>query len=230
MGVHRKLVPTLEEKLVYTGGDGSYFQVYASPYGKISAMCCGENTHDLYKYALLAMGTQIHVAAWPSFPDNLFNKRHRDSVDFRVRQFANAGKIFVINCCGITDSQNVTACCDTQEEKNTIVVNSGGGSSIIGPGGEYLASPLYEGEAVLVAEVSLEDCLPGKQLHNVLGHYTRWDVFSLNFNQRRLTPFADGPLNKGTLDDSVGLREIREEVSKINQRIDGIVEELKKSK
>ena len=68
MGVHRKLVPTNVEKLVFTGGDGSYLNVYDTPYGKISAMNCGEHAHDLYKYALLAMGTQIHIAAWPSFP------------------------------------------------------------------------------------------------------------------------------------------------------------------
>ncbi len=230
MGVHRKLVPTLAEKLVYTGSDGSYFRVFDTSYGKISAMNCGEHSHDLHKYALLAMGTQIHVAAWPSFPDSLFNKRHRDSVEFRVRQFADEGKIFVINCCGITDAQNVEVCCDTREEKEAIVVNSGGGSSIIGPGGQYLAGPLYEGEAVQVAEVSLEDCLPGKQLHNVLGHYTRWDVFSLNFNPRRLTPFAGAPSSPAIPDDSPGLQEIREEVANINRKIDGLVEEIKKIK
>jgi len=75
--------------------------------------------------------------------------------------------------------------------QSKIVKNSGGGSSIIGPNGEYLAGPLYDGEAVLTAEISLEDALPGKQIHNVLGHYTRWDVLSLNFNNEKLVPFKN---------------------------------------
>jgi aliphatic nitrilase len=230
VGVHRKLVPTVSEKLIYSSGDGSHFRVFETSYGKISGMVCGEHTNDLYKYALLSMGTEIHVAGWPAFPDRLFGKRQRDSIDFRVRQFANEGKIFVINCCSVTDSQNVEACCDTAEEKQPVVLNSGGGSAIIGPGGEYLAGPLYEGEAVLTAEISLEDCLPGKQLHNVLGHYTRWDIFSLNFNGRKLAPFAEGSCGGDSSEYASGLREIRDELIKVNRRVEGLAEELKKAK
>lgn len=73
MGVHRKLVTTSTEKLLYTGGDGSHLNVYDTQYGKLSAMNCGEHTHDLYKYALLAMGTEIHVAAWPPFTKQILS-------------------------------------------------------------------------------------------------------------------------------------------------------------
>lgn len=189
VGVHRKLVPTETEKLVFSGGDGSYLNVFDTPYGKLSSLNCGEHAHSLYKYALLAMGAQIHVASWPSFPRNIYGKSHLDSIDFRVRQFAHEGKLFLVNACAVTDAQNRDACCDTQSEKDNIVIGSGGGSAIIGPSGEYLAGPLYEGEGVIAAEICLEDALPGKQTHNVLGHYTRYDVLSLNFNRSRLTPF-----------------------------------------
>ena len=191
LGVHRKMVPTTLEKLVYSGGDGSYLNVYETPYGRLSAMVCGEHAHSLYKYALLAMGTQIHVAGWPPFPDHLFDQKSRDSVDFRVRQFAHEGKIFVISACGVVDDQNIGFCCETQGEKDDILANSSGGSSIIGPNGEYLAGPMSGGEGVLTAEISLEEAIPGKQVHNVLGHYTRWDVLSLNFNRERLSPFRN---------------------------------------
>lgn len=197
MGVHRKMVATGIEKLIFSTGDGSYLNVYDTPYGKLSAMNCGEHAHSLYKYAILAMGTQIHIAGWPSFPAWSFYAARQgmniqqDSVDFRVRQFAHEGKIFVISCCAIVDAQNITLCCDTEEEKQKIVENSGGGSSIIGPSGEYLAGPAYEGEVVLTADISLEDAIAGKQMHNVLGHYTRWDIFSLNFNRERLSPFKN---------------------------------------
>lgn len=194
MGVHRKLVPTFVEKLIYSGGDGSHLNAYDTRYGKLSAMVCGEHANSLYKYALLSMGTQIHVAGWPTFPRHIFDQAQRDSVEFRVRQFAHEGKIFIINSCGIADDQNIAFCCNSQDERERIVSGTGGGSSIIGPNGEYLAGPLYEGEGVVIAEISLEDALPGKQIHNVLGHYTRWDVLSLNFNRQRLSPFGATPL------------------------------------
>lgn len=226
MGVHRKMVPTLVEKFVYSSGDGSYHNVYDTPYGKLSAMVCGEHAHSLYKYALLAMGTQVHVAGWPIFPDNLFAQAQRDSVQFRVRQFAHEGKIFVINSCGIADEQNIEYCCHTQEEKDNIV-NGGGGSAIIGPNGEYLVGPVFEGEKVLVAEICLEDALPGKQTHNVLGHYTRWDVLSLNFNRERLLPFKnDHDRGAGPGNFSSEFEETRKKLGEVNEKLDILTKRL----
>lgn len=222
LGVHRKLVPTVSEKLVFSSGDGSYLNVYDTPYGKLSALNCGENTHSLYKYALLAMGAQIHVAGWPAFPANIYPKSLQDAIDYRVRAFAHEGKIFIINSCGIADEQNIAVCCDTQEEKENILANSGGGSSIIGPNGEFLAGPVYEGEAILTADISLEDALPGKQAHNVLGHYTRWDVLSLNFNRQKLSPFTSD-IEANSVDLSTELRSIDERFREIIEKLDLIL-------
>lgn len=224
MGVHRKLVVTNVEKLVYSQGDGSHLNVYDTSYGKLSALQCGEHAMSLSKYALLAMGTQIHVAGWPSFPRNVNGEGQRDSVEFRARQFAHEGKIFVINSCGVTDKQNIDFCCDTQDEKDNIV-SEGGGTSIIGPNGQYLAGPLYEGEAVLTAEISLEDALPGKMKHNVLGHYSRWDVLSLNFNRERLSPF----MNESTREKdalSLELQETRERLRELGDKVNELTEKL----
>jgi hypothetical protein len=80
-------------------------------------MVCGEHAHSLYKYALLAMGAQIDVAGWPIFPANLFDQAQRDSVQFRVCQFAHKGKIFVINYCGIADEQNMNFAATLRRKK-----------------------------------------------------------------------------------------------------------------
>jgi aliphatic nitrilase len=220
MGVHRKLVNTLEEKYIFTYGDGSYQRVYDTPFGKLSAMNCGEHAHSLFKYSLLAMGAQIHVASWPSFPSHIYKQEQRDSVDFRVRQFAHEGKIFVINSCSICDRQNIDFCCNTDEEKQGLKEGSGGGSSIIGPGGNYLAGPMPDGEGVLTAEISLEDTLPGKQMHNVVGHYTRWDIFSLKFNQDRLMPFQT-PVSPDMPTNDIS------ELEKIRRDLKGLKEQFK---
>lgn len=228
MGVHRKMVPTETEKLVFSSGDGSYLNVYDTTYGRLSALNCGEHAHSLYKYALLAMGTQIHVASWPSFPENLYGEKQRNSVDFRVRQFAHEGKIFMISSCSIMDEQNIAFCCDTQEEKENIIENSGGGSAIIGPNGEYLAGPLYQGEGVLTAEISLEDALPGKQTHNVLGHYTRYDVLNLNFNRERLTPFKAPPSSQDASDPLADqLKKVREDIHQLDEKLDFLLQKMK---
>ena len=227
MGVHRKLVSTFMEKFVFTPGDGSYLNVYDTPYGKLSAMNCGEHAHSLFKYAVLAMGTQVHVAAWSAFPANIYQQSQRNSVDFRVRQFAHEGKIFVINSCGVCDKQNIDFCCDTEEEKENIVENSGGGSSIIDPSGDYLAGPMPDGEGVLTAEICLDDSFPGKQLHNVVGHYTRWDIFTLNANRGRYSPFGNLPPASSGNDFSAELQEVREEIRQLGERLDGIIQQPK---
>ena len=225
MGVHRKLVTTNVEKLVYSNGDGSHLNVYDTAYGKLSGLNCGEHTHSLFRYALLAMGTQIHVAAWPSFPNwSSYTKSPKDQIEsiaFRVRQFAHEGKIFVISSCAVTDEQNIAFCAETEEDKAAVTPGSGGGSSIIGPSGEYLAGPLVAGEGVLTAEISLEDALPGKQTQNVLGHYTRWDVLSLHLNRKRLSPFQnslDPDENLGQISSVVG--ELRSKISEMDRRLE----------
>lgn len=225
MGVHRKLVTTGTERLMFDSGDGGDHRVFDTPYGKLSAMNCGEHAHSLFKYSLLAMGSQIHVASWPAFPDHISEKSHSDTVDFRVRQFAHEGKIFVINSCGIFDQQNIDFCCSSQEEKDSLVANSGGGSSIISPNGGYLAGPVQEGEVVLTAEISLEDALPGKQVHNVLGPYARWDIFSLCFNTAQLTPFQNGKKCR-PIDADSELDTIKKEISECRRQIDKISMQL----
>ena len=55
-----------------------------------------------------------------------------------------------------------------------------GGSSIISPMGEVLAGPVYGKEAVLTAEVDLDDRMRAKFDFDVAGHYARPDVLALN--------------------------------------------------
>ena len=106
--------------------------------------------------------------------------------------------------------------------------NSGGGSAIIGPNGEYLAGPKNNDEGLVVAEINLDDALPGKQAHNVLGHYSRFDVLSLNFNQQRLSPFStritgeDADIRPGN-----ELKQVREELAELKKRLDEHIDQKK---
>ena len=229
LGVHRKMMPTVYEKFVYGPGDGSYLKVFDSPHGKISCLSCGEHNHSLFKYALISMGAQIHVAGWPPFPNEIFNDIQREATNYRLRQFAKEGQLFVLNCCGITDRQNIEACFDTQEDKDNVVENTGGGTSIISPSGSYLAGPVHEGEVVLTAEISLEDAYFGKTQFNVLGDYGRWDVLSLNFNRQKLSPFKNliSP-ECNSSNSSLDLQETKKVLCELNQKLDVLTEYIKK--
>lgn len=212
MGVHRKMMATVYERFIYSPGDGSYLRVFDSPYGKLSGLTCGEHNHSLFKYALLAMGAQIHIAGWPSFPERIFNDIQREATNYRLRQFAKEGQLFILNCCGITDQQNIEACFDLQEDKDNVVPGTGGGTSIIDPAGSFLAGPVHEGEVVLTAEISLTDAFFGKTQFNVLGDYGRWDVLSLNFSREKLLPFKNITPDEN---HSAGLRQELRETNKL---------------
>ena len=65
IGRHRKLQPTHVERTIWGWGDGRDLRVFDTELGKLSGLICWEHTMDLARYALIALGEQIHVAAWP---------------------------------------------------------------------------------------------------------------------------------------------------------------------
>ena len=90
LGKHRKLVPTLGERLVHKGGDGTTLRAFDTDFGRLGGLICGEHLNLLAKYALLARGENIHVASWPAF-------MCRWGGDLILQQYAYEGKLFVIN-------------------------------------------------------------------------------------------------------------------------------------
>ena len=60
---HQKIMPTVGEKLVHTGGHGDTFGAFASEFGPVSGLICGENSNPLAIFALIAEGTRIELFA-----------------------------------------------------------------------------------------------------------------------------------------------------------------------
>ena len=56
LGKHRKIMPTMVEKICWGAGDGSSLRVYDTILGLIGTLICGENGNPLAKFALLAQG------------------------------------------------------------------------------------------------------------------------------------------------------------------------------
>ena len=183
LGRHRKLKPTLAERMLWGEGDGVGLAVYERDYGRISGLSCGEHEMLLPAYALMAQGTQIHVAAWP------YTRHISDSSPVNgllmSRAFASQGSCFVIAIGSLLRPDDVPEIHrDLVRERD--YGNGGGGSCIIAPGGKIIATAPPNHETILTASVTLETVLGLKAVIDVGGHYSRPDVLQLHVNRHPL--------------------------------------------
>ena len=56
---------------------------------------------------------------------------------------------------------------------------------------------LRDEEGVLLADIDLQECVEGKQYHDVVGGYQRLDVFELKVDRRRRKPVTFTDLQEG---------------------------------
>ncbi|BDZ45624.1 nitrilase-related carbon-nitrogen hydrolase [Naasia aerilata] len=69
LNLHRKLVPTHTERIVWAQGDGAGLRAVDTPAGRVGGLVCWEHWMPLARQALHSEGEQIHVAAWPDMPE-----------------------------------------------------------------------------------------------------------------------------------------------------------------
>lgn len=182
LGRHRKLKPTAWERTVWGEGDGSGLRSYERPYGRISGLSCWEHNMVLPGYALMAQGTQIHIAAWPGRepeppPQHMVLWPRQLLLS---RAFASQAGAYVILAGGIRRPE------DTPDRYKPLAgFYHPGDSYIIDPRGEIIAGPA-SGETILLAKGSLEAVLEAKAVCDVAGHYSRPDVLQLLVNDKPL--------------------------------------------
>jgi predicted amidohydrolase len=138
-------------------------------------------------YALMALGTQIHIASWPGGDDS----RH----EFLSRAFASQAAAYVIDV-GATLAPDLVP-----KKYRELAYEQLGESCIIDPYGEIIAGPA-EGETILVADCSMEDIYKAKALCDAAGHYSRPDVFQLLVNKRQPQQVVDMKVSDRELDVS----------------------------
>jgi aliphatic nitrilase len=61
-------------------------------------------------------------------------------------------------------------------------------SGVIGPDGRTVGKPLIDDEGIVYADVDLAKCIQPRQMHDIVGHYNRFDIFDLRVNRRTLQP------------------------------------------
>src|SRR5262249_36340233 len=183
IGKHQKIMPTVGERLVHTGGYGDTFGAFQTEFGPMSGLICGENSNPLAVFALTAEGTRIHVMSWPNhFPVSGDPLRDRVAID--ARSFAQMSKAFVIAACGTVDERMVEMLKgDADTEKFLRDPDSCGGSCIVAPNSRVIAGPMGAEEGILYADCNLEIGIQMKLRHDFAGHYNRPDIFHLQINR-----------------------------------------------
>ena len=183
IGKHQKIMPTVGERLVHTGGFGDTFGVFQTEFGPMSGLICGENSNPLAIFALTAEGTRIYVMSWPNhFPSSGDPLRNRVAVDLQA--FAQMSKAFVVSACGTVDARMIEMLePDAAAERFLRSPDCSGGSVIVAPNSRIIAGPMGCEEGILYAECNLELGVQMKLRHDFAGHYNRPDIFHLHINR-----------------------------------------------
>jgi aliphatic nitrilase len=180
---HQKIMPTVGERLVHTGGYGDTFGAFQSEFGPVSGLICGENSNPLAVFALIAEGTRVHVMSWPNhFPTSGDPLRNRVAIDSQA--FAQMSKAFVISACGTVDDHMIKMLqAGPEAEKFLRDPNCCGGSLIVDPFSRIIAGPMGAEEGILYADCNLELGIQMKLRHDFAGHYNRPDIFQVHVNR-----------------------------------------------
>jgi nitrilase len=179
MGKHRKLMPTAMERLVWGFGDGSTLPVFDTPLGKIGSVICWENYMPMLRMHMYAQGIQLYCAPTAD---------HRDTWLPSMRHIALEGRCFVLSCCQYLTRADCPEDYAAIQGDDPATILMHGGSCIIGPLGQILAGPNFDGPCILIAEFDLDEIPRGKYDFDVVGHYARPDVFRLYVNTQPAPP------------------------------------------
>jgi len=178
--VHRKLMPTHEERLVWAIGDGHGLRTHRLGAFTVGGLNCWENWLPLVRAALYAQGEDLHVAAWPG---SLRNTEHV------TRFIARESRSFVVSVSGLMRRDDIP---DSLPEagllRNTADdVMANGGSCVAAPDGEWLLAPETGVEGLRIAELDHRRVLEERHSLDVAGHYSRPDVTRLFVDRQRQT-------------------------------------------
>ena len=175
---HRKLMPTYEERLVWSPGDGNGLRVHPLGEFTVGGLNCWENWMPLARAALYGQGEDLHIAIWPGGIHNT-----RDITRF----IAMEARSYVVSASGLmrkTDFPPETPNLEAILGKCPDML-ANGGSCIAGPDGDWIVEPVVDKETLIVAALDYKPVLMERQNFDPAGHYARPDVTRLTVNRQR---------------------------------------------
>ncbi|MBX3175456.1 MAG: carbon-nitrogen hydrolase family protein [Gemmatimonadaceae bacterium] len=183
--VHRKLVPTYEERLAWSPGDGHGLRTHRLGAFAVGGLNCWENWMPLPRAVLYAEGEDLHVAIWPGGKHNT-----RDLTRFIARE----GRSFVISVSGLMRRSDVGPDVPQRELLMAALpeVPANGASCIAAPDGSWIVEPVIGEERVIVATIDHALVRRERQNFDLAGHYARPDVTRLVVNRERQRTVSEG--------------------------------------
>ena len=163
---HRKLMPTMHERLFHGVGRGDDLDVAETPAGRVGGLICWENRMPLARYEIYRQGVQIWVA--PTADDS-------DGWISTMRHIAIEAGAFVISAPQYIPRSAFPDDFPLQLPEDEVFGR--GGAAIFEPlNGKALAGPLYDGEGIVAADIDIDRTMTAKRWFDVVGHYSREDV------------------------------------------------------
>ena len=172
VGIHRKLVPTGAERLVWGMGDGSSLTVIETPFGRLGGLTSWENYMPLARMALYQQGIDVYLA--PTWDNS-------DVWVSTLRHIAKEGRVYVIGASFWARASDVPPEVPFRDELygpgNEVL--SDGTSVIVDPSGEILAGPLQGKEGLLFGDLDVEAARTCRHQFDPAGHFSRPDILRL---------------------------------------------------
>ena len=163
---HRKLMPTLHERVFHGLGAGGDLDVTDTPVGRVGGLICWENRMPLARWAVYQGGPQIWVA--PTADDS-------DGWLASMRHIAIESGAFVVSVPQYIPGSAFPD--DFPEKVDREKIYGRGGAAIVEPtSGEVIAGPLYDREGLVLADCDLRAGLHAKRWFDAVGHYARDDA------------------------------------------------------
>lgn len=181
LNLHRKMMPTHTERIVWGLGDAAGARAVDTPSGRVGALVCWEHWMPLARQTMHASGEEIHVSSWPDFTD--------------MHQIAARGYAFEGRCFVLCAASYVTYADIPPELRDAYRLGAGadmpdgqlfnGGSAVIAPNGEWIIEPTYDRRETIIANLDLPAIDAHHQTLDVVGHYARNDLFELRVDRTR---------------------------------------------
>jgi nitrilase len=183
LSVHRKIMPTGGERLVWGAGDGSGLRVVESPFGRIGTLTGWDNYMPLARAALYEQGVDIYLA--PTWDKS-------EVWTSTMRHIAKEGQVFVV---GVNHYLNASQLPDRLPGRQDLYGDdreclANGKSMIVDPMGQSVAGPLCATAGVVCVDIDANEARHRRHQVDPTGHRDRPDLF--RFQVEALLPSASG--------------------------------------
>ncbi len=199
-GLHRKLVPTGAERLVWGNGQGPVLTIVDIDGVKVASLICWENYMPLARAALYERGVDVLLSpTWDNSDEWVPTLRH----------IAKEGGVYVVGVTAHLRGSDVPRDLPDADEiyGGDDDLMSAGNTCVVAPGGRVLQGPVTGREEMIVADLDLGRIVGQRRMFDPAGHYSRPDVLPFDpppVGGGRPVAVGSGGAGSGSADPAAG--------------------------